>query len=66
MPTATVIFESLTTLSRVEWSVDGVRGYQFHGWQAHHERVFRALGLPSLIDDDPTAQKNNPAMPKTP
>ena len=66
MPTATVIFESLTTLSRVEWSVDGVRVYQFHGWQVHHEQVFRALGLPSLIDDDPTAQKNNPAMPKAP
>jgi transposase len=65
-PTATVVFESLATLSRVELSVDGMRVYQFHGWQAHHERVFRALGLPPLIDDDPTTQKNNPAMSKGP
>ena len=65
-PTATVVFESLTTLSQVELTIDGVSVYQFHGWQAHHERVFRALGLPPLIDDEPTAQKNNPAMPKAP
>ena len=65
-PTATVVFESLATLSRVELSLDGVRVDQFHGWQAHHERVFRSLGLPPLIDDDPTTQKNNPAMPKGP
>ena len=65
-PTATVVFEALATLSRVEFNINGVRVCQFHGWQAHHERVFRALGLPPLIDDDPTAQKNNPAMPKGP
>jgi transposase len=65
-PTATVVFESLATLSRVEFNINGVKVYQFYGWQAHHERVFRALGLPPLIDDDPTAQKNNPAMPKGP
>ena len=65
-PTATVVFESLATLSRVEFNINGVKVYQFYGWQAHHERVFRALGLPPRIDDDPTAQKNNPAMPKGP
>jgi transposase len=65
-PTATVVFESLATLSRVELNVDGVSVYQFHGWQAHHERVFRALGLPPLIDNDPAIQKNYLAMPKGP
>jgi transposase len=65
-PTATVVFESLATLSQVEFNINGVRVYQFDGWQAHHERIFRALGLPSLIDDDATAQKNNPAMSKGP
>jgi transposase len=45
-PTATVVFESLTTLIRLELNIDGVTVYQFHGWQAHHERVFQALGYP--------------------
>jgi transposase len=65
-PTATVVFESLTTLVRLELSVDGVTVYQFHGWQAHHERVFKALGLPPLIDDGLATQKNDLAMPKGP
>ena len=65
-PTATVVFESLTTLTRLELTVDGVTVYQFHGWQAHHERVFQALGLPSLIDDGLATQKNGLAMPKGP
>jgi hypothetical protein len=65
-PTATVVFESFTTLSRVELNVDGVSVDQFHGWQAHHERVFRALGLPPLIDNDPAIQKNDLAMPEGP
>ena len=57
VPTATVIFESFATLSRVELNVDGVTLYQFHGWQVHHERVFQALGLPSLIDEGLATQK---------
>lgn len=65
-PTATVVFASLTTRIRLELIVDGVTVYQFHGWQAHHERVFQALGLPSLIDDVLATQKNNLAMPKGP
>lgn len=65
-PTATVVFESLSTLIRLEMSLDGVTVYQFHGWQAHHERVFQALGLPSLIDDGLATQKNDLAMPKGP
>jgi transposase len=65
-PTATVVFESLATLIRLELTIDGVTVYPFHGWQAHHERVFQALGLPSLIDDDLAIQKNNLAMPKGP
>ena len=65
-PTATVVFESLATLSRVELNIDRVSVDQFHGWQAHHERVFLALGLSPLIDDDLAIQKNNLAMPKGP
>lgn len=65
-PTATVVFESLTTLSRVALIIDGVTVYQFHGWQAHHERIFQALGLPSLIDDGIGTQKNDLVMPKGP
>jgi transposase len=65
-PTATVVFESFATLCRVELNVDGVSVDQFHGWQAHHERVFQALGLPSLIDDGLATQKNDLAMPKGP
>jgi hypothetical protein len=56
----------LTTLIRLELSVDGVTVYQLHGWQAHHERVFQALGLPSLIDDVLATQKNDLAIPKGP
>lgn len=65
-PTATVVFESFTTLCRVELNVDGVNVNQFHGWQAHHGRIFQALGLSPLIDDDPAMQKNDLAMPKGP
>jgi transposase len=66
IPTATVVFESFATLNRVEWNVDGQRIEQFSGWQAHHERVFLALGLSPLIDDDSTVQKNDLAMPEGP
>jgi transposase len=62
MPSATVIFESFTTLTRVDLNVDGMTVYQFHGWQAHHERVFQALELPPLIADASATQKNNLAM----
>lgn len=65
-PTATVVFEALTTLTRVEVNVDGVSVDQFHGCQAHHERVFQALGLPPLIGDDSAIQKNDLVMPKGP
>jgi hypothetical protein len=65
-PTATVVFESFATLSRVALNVDGVSVDQFHGWQAHHERVFQALGLSPLIDNDSAIQKNALAMPKGP
>jgi len=65
-PIATVGFESFTTLNRVELSIDGARVDQFSGWQVHHERVFQALGLPPLIDDDLATQKNDLGMPKGP
>lgn len=66
MPTATVVFESFTTLTRVDLNVDGMMVYEFHGWQAHHERVFQALELPSLIVDAAATQKNDLAMPEGP
>lgn len=65
-PTATVVFESLATLTRVELSIDGATGYQIHGWQVHHESVFQALGLVPLIDDEPATQKNNLPIRKGP
>lgn len=65
-PTATVVFESFATLSRVELHVDGVSVDQFHGWQAHHEWVFLALGLSPLIDDNSAIQQKSLAMPKGP
>jgi transposase len=65
-PTATVVFESFATLTRVELRIGKVREDQFHGWQAHHERVFRALGLSPLIDDESETQKNNSTMRKGP
>jgi hypothetical protein len=65
-PTATVVFESFATLSRVALNVDGVSVDQFHGWQAHHEWVFLALGLSPLIDDNAAIQKKSLAMPKGP
>jgi transposase len=66
IPTATVVFESFATLNRVELNLDGERIEQFSGWQAHHERVFLALRLSPLIDDDSTIEKNDLAMPKGP
>ncbi len=66
MPTATVVFESFTMLTRVDLNVDGMMVYEFHGWQAHHERVFQALELPPLIVDAAATQKNDLAMPEGP
>lgn len=66
MPTATVIFESFTTLSRVEFRLDGTTVNQFHGWQGHHERVFRALGLVPISDDELATQKNHLTRRKGP
>jgi transposase len=65
-PTATVVFEAFATLNRVELNIDGAKVDQFSGWQVHHERVFQALGLPPLIDDDLATQKNDLGMPKGP
>jgi hypothetical protein len=65
-PTAAGVFESLTTLIRLEWTIDGVTVCQFQGWQAHPKRVFQALGLPFLIDDGLATQQNNLAMPEGP
>jgi hypothetical protein len=40
--------------------------YLLHGWQAHHERIFQALGLSPPIDDVSAIQKNDLAVPKGP
>ena len=66
IPTATVIFESFTTVTRVELSVDGLTVYQLHGWQAHHELICQALGLDHLGDEDTATQKNNLTRRKGP
>jgi hypothetical protein len=50
----------------VALNVEVVSVDQFHGWQAHHERVFQALGLVPLIDDDDAIHKNDLAMLKGP
>jgi transposase len=66
VPTATVIFESFTTVTRVELNVDGVTVYQLHGWQAHHELICEALELDNLGDEDEAIQKNKLTMQKGP
>jgi transposase len=66
VPTATVIFESFATVTRVELNVDGVTVSQLHGWQAHHELICEALELDNLGDEDAAIQKNNLTMQKGP
>ena len=47
----TVIFESFSTVTRIELNVDGETVYQLHGWQAHHELICEALRLEHLGDE---------------
>lgn len=66
IPTATVIFELFTTVTRIELNVDGMTVYQLHGWQAHHELICEALRLANLGDEDTATQQNNLTMRKGP
>ena len=62
IPTATVVFESFASVTRIELSVEGMAISQLHGWQAHHELICQALELDALIYESLTTQKNNPTM----
>lgn len=66
MPTATVVFESFVSVTRVELRVEGMTISEIHGWQAHHELICRALELDDLIYESPTTQKNHPTMGNSP
>ena len=65
-PTATVIFESFATVTRVELTLDDVTVSQIQGWQAYHERICQALELDLSIYESPTPQENYPPMGKGP
>jgi transposase len=66
VPTATVIFESFATVSRVELTLEDMTSCQIQGWQAYHERICQALELDLSIYESPTPQENYPAMGKGP
>lgn len=66
LPTATVIFESFATVSRVEFTLEDMTSCQIQGWQAYHERICQALELNLSIYERPTPQENYPAMGKGP
>jgi transposase len=66
IPTATVVFESFATLTRVDLSLEGMTISQIYGWQAHHELICQALELDDLIHAGPTTQENNLTMGKGP
>jgi hypothetical protein len=66
IPTATVVFESFATVTRVDLSLEGMTISQIHGWQAHHELIWQALELDDLIHEGPTALESNPTTGKGP
>jgi hypothetical protein len=66
IPTATVIFESFATVTRVELTLEDMTSCQIQGWQAHHERICQALELDHSIYEGPTTQENYPTMGKGP
>ena len=49
VPTATVIFESFATVTRVELTLEDMTVCQIQGWQAHHELICKALELDLAI-----------------
>jgi transposase len=66
VPTATVIFQSFTTVTRVELTLEDMTSSQIQGWQAHHELICKALELDHSIYESPTPQENYPTMGKGP
>ncbi|ETX03897.1 MAG: hypothetical protein ETSY2_31905 [Candidatus Entotheonella gemina] len=62
VPTATVVFESFATVTRVELSLEGITIAQIHSWQAHHGLICQALELDNIVYENPTTQKNAPTM----
>jgi transposase len=62
MPTATVVFESFASVTRVDLSVEGMKISELHGWQVHHELICQALEIDAFIYESPTTQENNPMM----
>jgi len=66
VPTATVVFESFASVTRIELSVEGMTISEIHGWQAHHELICQALELDDLIYESPTTQKNRSTMANGP
>jgi transposase len=66
IPTATVIFESFATVTRVELTLEDMTSCQIQGWQAHHERICQALELDHAIYESPTTQENYPTVGKGP
>jgi transposase len=66
VPTATVIFESFATVTRVKLTLEDVTVSQIQGWQAHHELICEALELDNLGDEDEAIQKNKLTMQKGP
>jgi hypothetical protein len=66
VPTATVIFESFATVTRVELTLEDMTVCQIQGWQAHHELICKALELDLAIYENLTPQENYPTMGKGP
>jgi hypothetical protein len=66
IPTATVIFESFATVTRVALTLEDMTVCQIQGWQAHHDLICQALELDHTIYEAPTTQKNYPTMGKGP
>jgi transposase len=66
VPTATVIFESFATVTRVELTLEGMTVCQIQGWQAHHDLICKALELDLSIYENLTPQENYPTMGKGP
>jgi transposase len=59
MPTAAVVFESFTSVTRVHLDLDGVEVCQVHGWQTHHRLICQALGVDSSWYEGAANQKIN-------
>jgi hypothetical protein len=66
VPTATVIFESFATVTRVELTLEDMTVSQIQGWQAHHEHICQALELDHSIYEVPTTQENCSTIEKGP